>query len=119
MSNIVLEGGKYTVLSDGGVLRALRNGEPWRDLTGDKLVGALVDRIDELEAAARAPLLTERAEPAVRYCYECGHIGEVDYTKHRDCCPDGNHARYVHPKIAEQAQCGTGAYVKQLSERTQ
>ena len=58
-------------------------------------------------------------EPAVRYCYECGHIGEVDYTKHRDCCPDGSHARYVHPKIAEQAQCGTGGYVKQLFERAQ
>lgn len=60
MSNIVLEGGKYTVVRDGGNMHALRHGEPWRDLTGDKLVGALCARIDELEAAARAPLLTER-----------------------------------------------------------
>jgi len=52
---IVLEDGKYTVLRDDGCLRALRNGEPWRDLTGEKLVGALCDRIDELTAPDPVP----------------------------------------------------------------
>lgn len=41
----------------------------------------------------------------VRYCRECGRIGDVP-DGYRDCCPDGNHAVYVHPGIAEQAQCG-------------
>lgn len=45
---------------------------------------------------------------AVRYCYECGSIGEVSEGK-RDCCPDGSHAKYVHPVIAEQAQGGLNA----------
>ncbi len=50
--------------------------------------------------------VVEPDEDAVRYCYECGRIGEVDHEQHIDCCPDGNHARYVHPVVAEQAQGG-------------
>jgi hypothetical protein len=43
---IELEGGKYTICrSASGEMVALRYGEPWRDLTGDKLVGALVDEL--------------------------------------------------------------------------
>lgn len=46
-----LDGGKYTVIrGDDGSLGALRYGEPWRDLTGDKLVGALVIEVEELRA---------------------------------------------------------------------
>jgi hypothetical protein len=42
----------YTVEhEDGARLCALRHGEPWRDLTGDGLVLALVQRIEELEKA--------------------------------------------------------------------
>ena len=38
--------GCYEVVHNNGVnLRALRNGEQWRDLTGDNLVLALVDEI--------------------------------------------------------------------------
>lgn len=49
---VTLEDGKYKLEHDGtGYLRALRYGEPWRDLTGDKLMLALVQRIEELEAA--------------------------------------------------------------------
>lgn len=46
---VIVEGGKYEVrqYSDGKVL-ALRNGAPWRDLTGDKLVLALCQEIDSL-----------------------------------------------------------------------
>ncbi len=48
--NIELQDGKYTVQCDEtGKLWALRNGKPWRDLTGDKLILALASRIDELE----------------------------------------------------------------------
>ncbi len=47
------------------------------------------------------------ARPAgyVRYCRECSYIGEVPAGV-RDCCPDGNHALYVHPDIADQAARG-------------
>lgn len=41
----------------------------------------------------------------VRYCYECGSIGEVPAGA-RDCCPDGNHATRIHPEIAAQAHAG-------------
>ncbi len=46
-----LEDGKYTVIFDEatGGLSALRYGQVWRDLAGDKLVLALVHRIDELQ----------------------------------------------------------------------
>jgi hypothetical protein len=46
---ITLEGGKYTVeLAPDGRLRALRHGKEWRDLTGDKLVLALVHEVERL-----------------------------------------------------------------------
>lgn len=49
-TRIELEGGKYTVLHKCGLnFRALRYGEEWRDLTGDGLILALVQRIEELE----------------------------------------------------------------------
>lgn len=42
------DGGKYTVTFDEqtGRLSALRNGEPWRDLAGDKLVLSMLQRVD-------------------------------------------------------------------------
>ena len=50
MTKIILQEGKYTVLHENGAnLRALRHGEEWRDLCGDGLVLALVQRIEELE----------------------------------------------------------------------
>lgn len=61
-SSIILEGGKYTVLHDNGFgLRALRHGSPWREMTGDGLVLAMAQRIEELEAA-RSLATPERAE---------------------------------------------------------
>jgi hypothetical protein len=39
-------------------------------------------------------------EPLVRFCPECGGIGEVEPPA-RDCCPDGSAARYVPQKFAE------------------
>lgn len=50
MTRIDLRGGKYTVQHNNGAnLKALRYGEEWRDLTGDGLVLALVQKIEELE----------------------------------------------------------------------
>lgn len=41
--------GKYTIQCDGdGGMRALRYGQPWRDLTGDGMVLALVQEIQSL-----------------------------------------------------------------------
>ena len=46
--------GKYTVVMDaGGRMRALRHGEEWRDLTGDGLVLALAQEIEELRDQLR------------------------------------------------------------------
>lgn len=53
------EDGKYTLVRDSsGYMYALRHGEPWRDLTGDKLIGAMLSDMEELQAAlaARQPV---------------------------------------------------------------
>lgn len=44
-----LEDGKYTVISHRGIIKAERYREPWRDLTGDKLIGALVCEVERLQ----------------------------------------------------------------------
>lgn len=50
-TRIDLEDGKYSVVHDNGRdLRALRNGEPWRDLVGDKLIFAMTCEIEQLRA---------------------------------------------------------------------
>lgn len=50
MKPIELEDGKYIIERLGsGKLHALRYGEPWRDLTGDGLVLALVRQVESLE----------------------------------------------------------------------
>lgn len=51
-TEITLEDGKYTVAHEDGVnLRALRYGQPWRDLTGDGLVLAMAQEIESLRLA--------------------------------------------------------------------
>ena len=45
---LTLEGGKYTVINDHGIVKAERYREPWRDLTGDGLVLALVQEVERL-----------------------------------------------------------------------
>lgn len=44
------EDGKYTVINDNGGLVALRHGEQWRDLNGDKLVCSMLLEVDALKA---------------------------------------------------------------------
>jgi hypothetical protein len=47
--------GKYTIISENGVgTHALRYGEPWRDLTGDGMVLAMLQEIVELRAMITA-----------------------------------------------------------------
>lgn len=52
------DGGKYTVIFDEktGSLQALRYGEPWQDLSGNKMVYCMLSRVEEL-AEQRAELL--------------------------------------------------------------
>jgi hypothetical protein len=60
---VQLENGKYTViLGNNGTMTCHRYGEPWRELTGDKLVYALAVEVQRLrgileEAAERLQLL--------------------------------------------------------------
>ena len=50
MTKIDLLDGKYTIQHDNGTnFKALRYGEEWRDLTGDGLMLALVEKIEELQ----------------------------------------------------------------------
>ncbi len=50
--SVTVADGKYTlVFTPDGHLSALRYGQPWRDLTGDGMVLALVQEVDKLRAA--------------------------------------------------------------------
>jgi hypothetical protein len=45
-----LEHGKYVILhAEDGTMQALRYGTVWRDLTGDKLILALVMELERME----------------------------------------------------------------------
>lgn len=48
MTRLELQDGKYTIIrsADYSQFEALRHGESWRNLAGDKLIHALVDRIE-------------------------------------------------------------------------
>lgn len=63
----ILEDGKYTIECCGGSMKALRYGELWRDLTGDKLIGALLAENDELRSLVENAIPTiENATKAIR-----------------------------------------------------
>ena len=61
--------------------------------------------------AARAALLLQ--EEAVRYCPECGYVGEVGDT-HASCCPDGSAARYVPKRFAEMCADTFRRYIRSM-----
>lgn len=51
---VSVEGGKYTVvIGDDGSLSALRHGEPWQDLTGNKMVYCLATELEEAREQRR------------------------------------------------------------------
>ena len=57
---VTVENGKYTyVFESNGKSYALRNGEPWQDMTGNKFVYCLAARIAELEEQLAAPVPTQ------------------------------------------------------------
>ncbi|BAS11817.1 hypothetical protein AHiyo8_01200 [Arthrobacter sp. Hiyo8] len=61
-NTVVIENGKYAVTGiETGRLEALRHGEPWRELTGDKLVLGLAQEIQELreQLAAKDKLMRD------------------------------------------------------------
>ena len=53
--SIKLENGKYEVIvsNNGSDFHALRFGEEWRDLTGDKMIMAMFYRIQKLEEISK------------------------------------------------------------------
>lgn len=54
-NTVVIEDGKYTIKGiETGRLEALRYGEPWRDLVGDKFVLSLAQEIQTLRAELAA-----------------------------------------------------------------
>lgn len=50
MEKLSFEDGKYQLILDAGEFTALRHGQPWRDLTGDKLVYTMFAEIQGLQA---------------------------------------------------------------------
>ena len=73
VETLSLEDGKYVLTFDAGKLTATRHGEPWRDLSGDKLVYLLfeharagrekaialcLDEVDTNRRLAKGQLLT-------------------------------------------------------------
>lgn len=57
---------------------------------------------DARAALASKPVPAQPVEPMTRFCPGCGSVGEVDYTKHLDCCPDGMQARIIPEQLARQ-----------------
>jgi hypothetical protein len=65
--SISLHEGKYKVSHTNGTnFHALRHGQPWRDLTGDGLLLAMVQRIEELENR----LATVHAQEPLVFAFE-------------------------------------------------
>ena len=98
---ITVADGKYEIRhADGRGLRALRYGEPWRDLAGDNLVLALVQRIEELQAAR------EKAEPV---CAVCDGPNTYDRASGvcRECQDVAEHD--THPTAPAEAESGDGS----------
>jgi len=54
------------------------------------------------------------AEPLVRYCPGCGHIGPVE-TRFHDCCPDGKEARMIPQKLAGKCRDTFQVAIRALS----
>lgn len=54
MTSVNLGDGKYTYINDEQGQRALRYGEPWRNLAGDKFVYCMAAEIESLRAEAKA-----------------------------------------------------------------
>lgn len=72
MEKLSFEDGKYQLIFDAGKFTALRHGQPWRDLTGDKLVYVMFAGIQGLQATqaldtARLDFMQSQPEMSLRY----------------------------------------------------
>lgn len=99
-SKYSFEDSKYVITNDNGITHCLRYGETWRDLTGDKLIGAMLNEIERLQEALAEPsawiavgnrLPTDKAEYIhnVLVCNRYGNraIATYDgYAKYFDLC---------------------------------
>lgn len=112
--NFKFDNGKYEIILQNHplefVFKALRHGEEWRDLAGDKLVLALVNRIEELyeelntleKACERRPLMKILVDEMPYFdgdCLLCRH-GECGIT--RDDCLLTNNCGEVCPYLEER-----------------
>lgn len=76
----IVKVGDYEVSHTNGThFVARRNGQLWRDLTGDNLVLALVSRIDQLEKAFTQPTLIwcRLAWPKFSVCWTSGMMTAI------------------------------------------
>lgn len=69
--------GKYTVINDNGVLKALRNGEEWRDLTGDNLIYWMLCAVDQLKTE-NAALKAQAANANLHSLQLTPHIDDLN-----------------------------------------
>lgn len=77
-TSITVADGKYTVQHENGAnLRALRYGEPWRDLVGDNLVYWMACRIEELEKESHENWCAE-VNTQGRYEEACEHVKQLE-----------------------------------------
>ncbi len=81
MLKIELDDGKYTYIRhDDGRQEALRYGEPWRDLVGDNLIGALASEIESLSEQVKDP---SQPTPAQLVMKQCGDDFWGECAQHR------------------------------------
>lgn len=76
MTTLILQlaGGKYTYRTDDtGRAEALRYGEPWRDLTGDRFISALASRAAIADELLEALQGVTRTLEAFSYTNQFGH----------------------------------------------
>jgi hypothetical protein len=101
-------GSVHYKMSGGGMFDSVDMCPIHATATRQSLAPISDDRAAELRRGIMATYRRQNVYVAVadvRYCRECGHIGEIP-KRNRSCCPDGNHAVYIHPDLAEQARKG-------------
>jgi uncharacterized coiled-coil protein SlyX len=80
-----LDNGKYTVLIGeevGEITTALRHGEPWRDILGDKLIFNLAYEVHEQQARiAELEQKVKDQQQCISYDNDCFGLLKQDYDK--------------------------------------
>lgn len=115
-TNIHLEDGKYTiVLRSDGAMHALRHGEPWRDLVGDKMVMAMAHEILELRQVVPADgSVLQRADAWDAVWQQLNGLGAIDTATRGKTGKEL--ARDALKSLADQARGQAGALEKARDE---